>query len=205
MTVVYRKYTRSDYKRCEELVEQVWSLSKVFNTPGLSTIAKLGYTKGSLEMSNYKMVAVADNKVEGFIFGLNENKKIFPVNFYFRLSVLWKLFSIKGDKTERDALLRALKTHKKNRSKIVQRGESEILLFVVSDEFQGKGCGKQLWCGFKDDCVSTGVESIVVSTNKGGASSFYETIGFTHLGDFNSPLHDIAQWQGQPCFYKFYC
>jgi len=205
MVAIFRKYEPGDYQQCEDLVEKTWSLNSIFETPSLSGIATLAYTRGSLEMSNYRMVVEVGNKVEGFIFALNENKKTLRKSIFFRLTILWKLFWLKGDKTERNALLDALKVHVKNRSNIVERGSSEILLFVVSQERQGKGFGKALWSGFRDCCVESEVKSIFVSTNKDGASSFYQNIGFKHVGDFRSPLHELARWGGQPCMYGYQC
>ena len=54
-------------------------------------------------------------------------------------------------------------------------------------------------------CVESGVKSVVVETNKLGASSFYEQIGFIHLANFNSPLHEFATKGGQACIYEYLC
>ncbi|MGV6818599.1 MAG: GNAT family N-acetyltransferase [Thiotrichales bacterium] len=93
--------------------------------------------------------------------------------------------------------------HQKNRYKIVGRGRSEIVLFVVGKSFQKQGIGKKLWVGFKEKCIESGVKSVIVETNKLGASSFYEQLGFKHIENFDSPLHEFATKDGQACMYEY--
>ncbi|MEA2047436.1 MAG: GNAT family N-acetyltransferase [Campylobacterota bacterium] len=203
MKEIFREYKESDYKQCEELVNQAWRFNDVFSPKALSDISKLIYTKGSVLGSNYKMVVEVNGKVIGFIFGLNEHADKPGNNILFGLEILWKLIWIKGKKPDKSNLLNALKVHENNRTKIVSRGRSEIVLFVVSKAFQGKGIGKKLWSGFKNICIGSGVTSVIVETNKLGASSFYEQIGFRHLENFDSPLHEFATKGGQACIYDY--
>jgi len=205
MEGIFREYRDGDYEQCEELVNQAWGFEKIFSPKALSDVAKLIYTKGSVLGSNYKLVVEVDEKVVGFIFGLNEYSKKPGRNILFGLGVLWKLVRIKDGKPDKNNLINALKAHEKNRSGIVDRGRSEIVLFVVGNEYQGKGFGNKLWSGFKNQCIKSGVSSIIVETNKLGASSFYERIGFKHLGNFDSPLHEFATKGGQACMYEYTC
>lgn len=203
MDEMFREYKDSDYMQCEELVNQAWKFDHIFSPKALSDIAKLIYTKGSVLSSNYKMVAEVNGKVKGFIFGLHENVNKPRKSILFGLGLLWQLIWIKGKKPDKNDLLNALKVHENNLTEIVSRGRSEITLFVVSKEFQGKGIGKKLWSGFKDICIGSGVKSIIVETNNLGASSFYEKIGFRHLADFDSPLHEFATKSGQACVFEY--
>lgn len=204
MKTVFRKYQEKDYSQCEELVNQAWGFDELFSSSELSDFAKLIYTKGSILTSNYKMVVEDKGKVVGFIFGLNENDKKPGRNIFFGLKLLWKLIWIKADKPEKNKLLGALNNHEKNRMEIVKKGNSEIVLFVVSKDYKRQGLGKKLWSGFKNNCLESGVKSVVVETNKLGASSFYERVGFTHLVDFDSPLHELASPGGQACIYEYH-
>ncbi|MEA1988335.1 MAG: GNAT family N-acetyltransferase [Pseudomonadota bacterium] len=203
MQELYREYRDSDYEKCEELVNHAWGFDKIFSPKALSDIAKCIYTRGSVLGSNYRMVVEVDGNVVGFIFGLNEYARKPRKNLLFGLKILWKLIFIKSNKPDKNDLIDALKVHEKNRAVIVDRSRSEILLFVVSNEFQGKGYGKKLWVDFKDQCIESGVDSIIVETNKLGASSFYEGVGFRFLGDFDSPLHEFATQGGQACMYEY--
>lgn len=204
MECIFREYIARDYSQCEELVNQAWGFDKIFAPKPLADLAKCIYTKGSVLSSNYRMVVEIEGKVAGFIFGLNENNKKPGRNLLFGLSVLWRFFRIKTEHPEdKKALVNAIKIHEQNRSNIVPKGKSEIVLFVVSKEYQGKGFGKKLWSGFKTQCNDSGVASIIVETNKLGASGFYEMLGFKHIGDFDSPLHEFATKGGQACMYKY--
>jgi len=205
MEEIFREYKESDYEQCEELVNQAWGLDKIFSSEKLSGFAKLIYTKGSVLGSNYKMVVEDHGQVIGFIFGLNEHLNKPRRNTLFGLMLLWRLIWVKGNKSEKKHLLDALTNHQKNRMDVIDRGRSEIVLFVISNEYQGKGIGKRLWSGFRNACIESGVKSVVVETNKLGASSFYEKIGFTHLANFSSPLHELATKGGQACMYEYKC
>jgi len=203
MEEIFREYKDSDYDQCEELVNKAWGFDTIFSPQLLSNLAKLIYTKGSVLGSNYKMVVEIDGKVVGFLFGLNECAKKPGRNVLFGLGILWKLMRVKSEKPDKKELINALQIHEKNRTGIVKRGRSEIVLFVVSDQYQGKGFGKKLWSNFKEQCRKHGVDSIIVETNKLGASGFYERIGFKHVRDFDSPLHEFATKGGQACLYEY--
>ena len=109
------------------------------------------------------------------------------------------------DKIELQRFVQAITDHNKNRNTIEPGKASEICLFVVSKEFQGKKVGTQLWERFRDACISSGVDRIRVETNTHGASSYYEKQGFTLVGFFDSPLHALATPGGQAGMYEYAC
>ncbi len=203
MEQIYREYRASDYSQCEQLVNQAWKFDKIFFPNALSDLAKQIYTKGSVLNSNYKRVIEEDGKVVGFIFGLNQYSTKPRKNILFGLRILWKLIFIKTAKSNKKSLISALETHEKNRSHLVSRDRSEIVLFVIDQNYRGQGIGTKLWNGFKNHCVESGVSSIIVESNKLGASGFYEKIGFKHLANFESPLHEFATKNGQACIYEY--
>lgn len=206
MRELLREYREEDYSQCESLVNQAWGFDEIFAPEALSNLAKCMYTKGSVIGSNYRMVIEVDGKVAAFIFGLNERLRKPGINILYRLSMLWKLIRVKSEKPkDKNEFLNAIKSHDENRTKLVGRGRSEIVLFVVGKEYRGKGLGKRLWSGFLTQCKDSGVSSIIVETNKLGASNFYELLGFRHLGDFESPLHEYATKGGQACMYEYVC
>lgn len=206
MKVNFREYKEKDYEQCEELVNQAWRFEEIFAPKALSNLAKEIYTKGSVVGSNYQMVAEVDGMVAGFIFGLNENGQKPRGSIIFGLKILWQLIWIKCEKPKRKkTLTNAINVHQKNRYKLVGRGRSEIVLFVVGKSYQKQGIGKRLWAGFKEKCIKSGVKSVIVETNKLEASSFYELLGFKHMSNFDSPLHEFATKEGQACMYEYVC
>jgi len=206
MEALFRDYENRDYEQCEALVNEAWGFDNIFSPQKFADIAKLIYTKGSVLNSNYRRVVEIDGNVAGFIFGLNKLSAKPKRNILFGLGVLWKLFRIKPDKPgDKKKFLSAISAHEKNRSSVVNRGSSEIVLFVVGKKYQGLGYGKRLWSDFLSHCKESGVKSIIVEANKLGASSFYEKLGFKHIGDFDSPLHEYAIKGGQACMYEYEC
>ncbi len=206
MKELLREYREEDYVQCESLVNQAWGFDKIFAPEALANLAKGMYTKGSVLGSNYRMVVEVDGKVAGFIFGFNERSRKLGLNLIYRLTMLWRLIRVKTEKPKnKNDFINAINDHEKNRNKLISIGKSEIILFVVGKEYQGRGYGKQLWSGFLNQCKNSGVSSILVETNKLGASSFYELMGFRHLGNFDSPLHEFATKSGQPCIYEYVC
>lgn len=204
MDIAYREYKKEDYSSCEALVNVAWGFDKLFESECLRTIAKYLYTRGSLVSSNYKYVAVHQETVVGFIFGFNRSlNKDYLSAIWLGLKATIDLTFKKMDKEEKRNFINIIKQHQNNRSKVATDNNNEIVLFVVSPEFQGKGVGTRLWLGFKDFCSCSIKSSIQVETNKAGASAFYEKLGFHHRADFDSPLHNLATEGGQACIYEY--
>lgn len=203
MTLGYRKYQRSDYHYCEAMVNQAWGFDNVFSSKNLQKIAKTLYTKGAEASSNYKFVATCEGRVVGFIFGFNAVKRTPKWGFLLALKATFDLNVKKMDKSERQQFIEALTQHQKNRAQVDPIKSNEIVLFVVNNDYQGKGIGKELWQGFRQFCENAGQTKICVETNMAGASGFYETLGFTHQVNFNSPLHNLATPNGQACIYEY--
>jgi ribosomal protein S18 acetylase RimI-like enzyme len=204
MDTIIRFYRDSDYEYCESLVNKAWSFDEIFQPVELATLAKYLYTKGALVSSNYQRVVEHDGKVIGFIFGYDNLARKPKGKLLFGLEILWKLNRVKCHASEsKKKLVDAIGEHQKNRFAIVGRGRSEIVLFVIAKSYQRKGIGQLLWSDFRSYCEADGVETVIVETNKLGASSFYEKLGFRLVADFDSPLHELATKGGQAQMYEF--
>jgi len=201
-----RKYRSSDYPCCESLVNQAWNFDSNFPPDAMASLAKYIYTMGSIAGSNFFRIIETQNMVISFLFGFNEKEPL-PKHSLQKLSsklgIMKQLMFMKGMKFKaKTALLKSINTHELNRIKLIARGKSEITLFVIDPAYQGAGLGKMLFTEFKTFCRESGVGSILVETNHLEAASFYERIGFKHLGDFNSPLHNHITKNGQACMYE---
>jgi ribosomal protein S18 acetylase RimI-like enzyme len=206
MEINIRNFEHHDYDRCEELVNEAWYFDKVFSDKNLSKTALRFYTKAGLCSGNMNLVAVDQGKVVGFLFGLNILAKSKPRGKIKLALDAFISFNVKKmDKIERNKFIKALTDHHKNRTVIEPGTESEICLFVVSQDLRGKNIGTKLWEKFRDSCITSGVKRIRVETNKLGASSYYEKQGFTLVNNFYSPLHEIATPDGQACMYEYIC
>jgi len=205
MEIKIKKFEHQYYGRCEELANEAWRIDKIFADKTLGEIALRMYTKGALYSSNINFVAIIEDRVVGFLFGFNNLSKInFIGKIKLALDVIFSLNLKKMDKVEKSMFIKAITNHSKNRAKIEGSKASEICLFVVSQELRGKDIGTKLWEKFRDSCISSGVNRIIVETNKLGASSYYEKLGFTLIGDFDSPLHELATPGGQACMYEYF-
>lgn len=206
MEINIRNFEPHDYDRCEELVNEAWHFDKIISDKNLSKTALQFYTKGGLCSGNMNLVAVDQGKVVGFLFGFNILAKSKPRGkLKLALDAFISFNFKKMDKIERNKFIKALTDHHKNRTAIEPGKESEICLFVVSQDLRGKNVGTKLWEKFRDSCIASGVKRIRVETNKLGASSYYEKQGFTLVSNFYSPLHEIATPGGQACMYEFIC
>ena len=204
MDTIIRPYKQSDYESCESLVNQAWGFDDIFQPAELAALAKYLYTRGSLVSSNYRCVVEHDGRLVGFIFGYNEFSDKPKGKLLFTLQIVWRLLTISSQYSDvKKTLIRAIVDHQKNRVAIAGQGRSEIVLFVVATDYQGKGIGSHLWSGFKSYCESGGVQEIIVETNRLGASGFYERLGFELIADFDSPLHEYATKGGQACMYEY--
>ena len=206
MDIDIRNYEPQDYAACEELVNEAWHFDTIFSDANLSTTALRMYTKGGLCSGNMNLVGVCKGKVVGFLFGFNLLSKRKPRGkIKLALEALVSFNFKKMDKIELQRFVQAITDHNKNRNTIEPGKASEICLFVVSKEFQGKKVGTQLWERFRDACISSGVDRIRVETNTHGASSYYEKQGFILVGFFDSPLHALATPGGQAGMYEYAC
>ena len=199
-----RDYKRSDYKVCETLVNQAWKFDTNIQPRALAEIAKTIYTKGSLLNSNFQKVIEKDGKVIGLLFGLNEKIEKKKSDFLFGLNILRRIFFIKGlPFKKKTQFLKSLNRHVTNRSKLVEQGKSEIVLFIIDTSFQKQGYGKRLLEAFLQQCKESDVDSLIVETNTDGGSKFYKKMGFKLIDYFDSPLHSYVTRKGKACMYEY--
>lgn len=202
-----RDYCDDDYSTCETLVDNAWQFQQNFSPPEFADLLKYLYTMGSIASSNFRLVATHHNEVVAFIFGYNNKKKLPPHDlhkFAKKLSLTKRFFLLKNvSLKEKLRFLKAMGTHEKNKSSLLQNNNSEIILFVVSPQHQAKGIGKRLFAAFLQQCQQHQVKSIIVETNSQGAAGFYQTIGFQLLNHFDSPLHDYIENYGQASLYEY--
>lgn len=204
---IFREYRDGDYSACETLVSDAWEFERHFQPLELANLGKYLYTMGSFAASNFHMVATHNDQVIGFIFGYNEKNPLTRhelLSFSSNLGILMRLLFMRGMRFKSKlGFIHSISTHEKNRTALFKRGTSEVVLFVVHPDFQGQGIGKHLFEAFRANCEVSSVASIIVETNRLGAASFYERIGFRLKGDFDSPLHDYVTPNGQACLYEY--
>ena len=206
MESIFRKYEEGDYEQCEFLVNRAWEFDNNLKPQGLANLAKYANTKGAETASNYRMVVEVNGDIIGFIFAFNELSNKPRRNILFGLSFRWRLWHLKiAERDNKKKLIDAINTHEKNRSQIISRGKSEIVLLVIRKSYQGLGYGKKLWFDFMSNCKATGAKSIFVEANALSSGHFYEKLGFQKVGDFDSPIHEFMDNNGHACIYEYLC
>ena len=144
---VIRDFTPGDFDGCVDMVNKVWDFDKHFSPPALANLFKRLYTGGSLSESNYTKVVEENGNPVGFIFGKIVGLKTYKNEFSGlkgQLRFLRKLFFIKGVEFKRKMnYLKKINSHEINRRKVESRECSEVNLFVVDPETQGKGYCKR--------------------------------------------------------------
>ncbi|MBM9535717.1 GNAT family N-acetyltransferase [Desulfobulbus alkaliphilus] len=200
MATVIRDYQKKDYQACAALVGQTWQFSQHFSPQSFCDVAQYAYTHGSIMGSNFARVIESNKGVAGFLFGRNERRPLAAGAMQlvlFELIFLKRLFWVRSMSLRRkSAFIGILKRHEQNRSKVERRGASEINLLVIEQGLQRQEQGRHLLSLFIDDCMEHGVERVIVETNLTQASGFYEKCGFLKIGDFVSPLHEMAMGSG---------
>ena len=215
-----REYQNSDFDDCVKLVDKVWGFNKHFDSPGLSQLHQKEYTGGSISESNFLRVVEENGQIAGFFFGRIENKKI-PRSQYSnileQLKFLLNLFGIPKLKFRKKlayffnsiyhTIIYDLNTrkHEINRRVVESKKSSEVVLFVVDPECQGKSYGKRLINDFIEACKNEKVKRIVLETDMECNYGFYEHLGFKVNSSFHSPLlQEYSGEAGETFIYELY-
>lgn len=204
-----RGYKESDFEECQKLVNKVWKFDKHFSPLELSRLFQKIYTGSSLSASNFLRVVDEEGKIMGFIFGKIENKRI-PKSgyrgFLGQLKLIVSLFFLSGVRlTKKLSYIKIINSHEKNRREVESRECSEVNLFVVDSNSQGKGWGKKLINEFIETCRKENINRIVLETDSESNFGFYQHIGFKIKGSFYSPLlKEFTGNTGNTSIYELY-
>lgn len=91
------------------------------------------------------------------------------------MNIFLKLFRIKGVTFKKKfGHIYKIISHERNRQKVEPKKSSEVNLFVVDPECQGRGWGKQLLNEFIAACQKSGIKRVIVETDDESNIGFYE-------------------------------
>lgn len=180
-SVSYRRLKRRDYKEVRALICDAWRYDQAISNPReLNEFLEL-QLYNVLCHSNYTEVAVIGGRVAGFLFGrVNKSPRLLPrLKFagpreFDRLKLYFTAMGRKQLRAEAilsDIYKRLIKGRKKEYG-------GELVLFVVSEDYRGKGIGSHLQEGFKNYLRSRRVRSMCVYTDTYCNYKFYEDHGF---------------------------
>jgi len=202
-----RDFKESDFDHCQRLVNKVWQFDTHFQPPQLAKFLTRIYAGGSLAESNFRKVVEENDCILGFLFGKIEKLPFLKSEyggFLGQIKILRELLFISGLSIRRKlAYLQKINTHEENRRAVEDCESSEVLLFVVDPDAQGKGWGKKLLHSFMDECRKYQLRRIVLETDSESNYEFYKHLGFSVKGDFHSPLlQEFSGMSGQTYIYE---
>lgn len=185
-TVVYRPLEKCDYPEIKKLIGEAFGIETyVKDKNQLDKVLNI-YLQECITSSTYSNVAIKDNKVIGLILGsVDGQRKISKLHN--RISYLTNMVKIifaaigkKGNLSEFSKLTDAYKELIKGRENLFQ---GCVQLFIVSKESRGLGIGKTLLGELFKYMKSYNVEKLYLYTDSNCNYGFYDSQGFTRLGE----------------------
>ena len=184
MNITYRKMNRGDYQAVKKLIRQAWFDEYEFSDRVKNSYAK-AYLRTYLADSNYRMVACDEGNVIGFLLGkrrkigfIEKNRNLFLL-FWIRFGFI---FTKPGRR--KNKILR--KTEEVNRRLLKKHEDylvNELALFIIDEEYQGKGIGTQLEKDFSSYLKDNGEEYMYLFSDTYSDYEFYERKGYIRGGE----------------------
>lgn len=204
---MFRTYRDTDLNDCINLVNQVWRFDKHIQPTALSALFQSVYVTTSLNESNYRLVIEEAGRVRGFLFGFikNQSPPFQSLKTYFQpLVFLRNLLRVKGVSLQKKwDYIHQFRIHEQNRLKVEPEISSEVKLFIVDPDRQGRGWGKDLLWGFIQACQENHENRIILETDQSSNYRFYERNGFTRINSFFSPMQKTFSGQsGETYLYE---
>ena len=196
MDIKYVEMTKKDHKDIKRLITEAWFSDYPFKQKYIKLYAS-GYLNMYLSESDYKIVAKDGDKIVGFIFG-NLNKAPLKQRIISKTKLffyaIYMLFSYPGRRglkitqiTNRvnKELLKPFKKELKN----------ELILFIVDENYRGKGIGTQLEKMYTDFLKENKVQKMFLFTDTYSNFEYYEQRGYERKGslpvDFKTKHEEI--------------
>lgn len=190
--VSFRCYQPADLPACAGIAAAAFPLAAGrFSGEDVGKVMR-GQIDGSLAMSNYAELALADGKVAGLIFGRFRSRSVL-VDMWrtMRQIGLITVGFLRGSYGGRRKLmgllgpgLWALSVLRRN----MPASEAEVVLFAVAPQYQGTGIGRALMDRLVQQALRSQARSIAVPTDETASYWFYEKYGFTRCAEFDDPL-----------------
>jgi ribosomal protein S18 acetylase RimI-like enzyme len=190
--VSFRRYQRADLPACAGIAAGAFPLpAGRFSGEDVGKVMS-GQIDGSLAMSNYAELALADGKVAGLIFGRLRSRPVLADTWRTIMQIgLITVGFLRGSYGSRGKLIRLLRPGLRALSVLrrnMPASEAEVVLFAVAPECQGAGIGRALMDRLVQQALRCSAESIVVPTDETASYWFYEKYGFTRWAEFDDPL-----------------
>lgn len=185
--IIYREIQKEDYNIVKNLINKAFNFDNYIENTRLRDKSLTIYLRSCLAAKTFSSVAVKDEKVIGIILGSSKNNNNNNI-FNFLKHSLVSTFIISSflfeSKKNRENLKEHLKISNaydelmKNRKKEFQ---GCIDLFIVSDECQGLGIGKQLVSNLMVYMKNNSVSNLYLYTDSKCNYGFYDSQSFKQI------------------------
>lgn len=188
-------YSKRYLPSCSKLVRDTWNFHSQFQ--GIKNI-DLVYTLYFLNCENYsehtELLIDENDEVKGLLFGSIENESFLQAIKYKCKTIkmaIWAMYHyLRGNFGDRSIARREfanfIETDNAGEA-FAHEFDSEINLFIVSEELRGRGYGTMLMDSYVEFCRKNNLRTAFLWTDLDCTYSFYEKYGFALYSRF---LHD---------------
>lgn len=188
--ILYRKIKIKDYKYIKNMMNKNFHLYKYIEDERILKPFLNSYLYSCLAEKTFSSVAEKDGKIIGIILGkanndkniLNILKSAFYMTLYF-FYILITFFKSILYKTDIKQYKGITKIYKILMEKANKKFDGVLTLFVVSENFQGYGIGKNLLKNFFEYEKKFNSKNIYVYTDSNCNYKFYDKQGFIKLSE----------------------
>jgi ribosomal protein S18 acetylase RimI-like enzyme len=183
MDIHYRPYAQGDLDRCAALAAEAWPVAAEVCEDIHSLMH--AYVKSCLLMSDYTEVCCVGGQVVGLFFGLTE-RKLPGLKERIELNrVFWRVMTGRyGGCHRRFRFMVGFALTLIKVELLCLPFDSEVELFVVDAEHQGRGLGRSLLDHFVEHLRRKGKRTVYLYTNMFCNWTFYEKYGFIKHREF---------------------
>lgn len=182
MKIRYRNLKRSDYGRIKKIIDDTWDFSDDVDDEKALNHCLNVFLHDYLGWSNYTKVAVANDKVVGFLFGRCDKLSCLKQRFLHFFPYHFSKWALLFNKGGRFGLKIFCITDRVNNQLIqnhTKEFDAELCLFVVAENYAGEGIGSALLTDFHKFLKKNKAKNYFLYTDT------YCDVGFYHRKEYD--------------------
>lgn len=178
--LTYRKLDKSDYYDIQNLISNAFYLSKYVSDEKILKKVKKMYLYSCLAEQKFNMVATYGEEIVGVIMGASKKDKFKLKNIVNTIALLYHSASI-WFSYKKSGYNQVNKAYDELISDIKNEFDGVLTLFIVKDNVQGLGIGKELLSKLKRYYKENNTNKIYLYTDDTCNYGFYDHMGFYRL------------------------
>lgn len=194
MNLKFTPYKKEYFEQSAMLMSKTWHFNQMLENPKDTSLIYKVYFQESLLESQYTDFIVDENgQVLGYLLASAPNLVTPSSALRSKLSELWLMIELTGhialgslgSRQQALATVEAANDLSKETHKDAEQFDSEVVLFFISDELRGQGCGRKLMERYYDFCRRNDICKIFLSTDLACNFGFYDHHGFERHREFH--------------------